>query len=58
MNAIAQKRSWVVGESMMNDDGSLNGRTCDEATALAERVAPEFVLLAELERLIAAGMIR
>lgn len=53
MNAVAQKRSWVVGESMMNDDGSPNGRTREEAVALAERVAPEFVLLAELERRIA-----
>jgi len=50
INAMHQRRSWVVGESMMNDDASPNGRTREEAQALLEQVAPEFIVLAELER--------
>lgn len=50
INQLAQKRSWIIGESMMNDDGSPNGRTREECMAMVQRVAPEFVLLAEIER--------
>lgn len=51
VNSMKQRQSWVVGESMMNDDGSPNGRTREEAVKILERVAPEFLILAELERL-------
>lgn len=54
INSIHQKMSWVLAESMMNDDASPNGRTREEAVALLERVSPEFVVLTELERLMAA----
>lgn len=50
INQLKQKRSWVVGESMMNDDASPNGRTREECMAMMEKIAPEFVLLAEFER--------
>lgn len=50
INQLKQKRSWVVGESMMNDDGSPNGRTREECMTMMEKIGPEFVLLAEFER--------
>lgn len=51
INLMKQRQSWVVGESRMNDDGSPNGRTREEAVKLLETVAPEFLVLAEMERL-------
>lgn len=51
LNEARSRRSWVVGECMMTDQGAPNGVSYEEALARYEKIT-EGALLAELERRI------
>lgn len=49
---LEQRRFWVGREMRMNDDGSPNGLTAEQANQRLREIAPEFVVLDELKRLL------
>jgi len=53
INSLEQRRSWVTAEMRMNDDASSNGVTKEEAVRRLSEIAPEYVVLDELLRLMA-----